>query len=438
MPSSHRAHKAKFNQNQIIMNKRLDRRTFLRATGVALALPMLESMSPLAFARDQLEPPKRMVMICSSLGLHGPSLFPKNVGQNYESTPYLDLIKDQRKHFTLFSGLSHPDQAGADGHSSQMTWLTSARNPGLGAFKNTISVDQYVREKLGYATRFPSLSLSTSGTNSQSYTRSGVMVPAEHRPSVLFENMFMQGKPHEIEEQKKLLSDGRSILDSLSDQTRSLQKRVSAADRRRLDEYFESLRKAENHFSEADAWLDKPKPKVDAEKPKDIEKENDLVGRTKLLLELIPLIVQSDSSRMITVLIHGRNDIPIVDGVTIDHHNLSHHGQDDEKIEQLTKIETELMKTFGTLVGSLASKKENGKSLIDNTMVMFGSNLGNANAHDWRNLPILFAGGDFKHGQHVALDKDNNTPLCNLFVTMLQKAGIETDKFGSSSSNLTW
>lgn len=420
------------------MKNKLQRRTFLKASGIALGLPLLESMSPLAFAKEQLDAPKRMVMICSSLGLHGPSLFPETTGKNYKSTPYLDLIKEHKNDFTIFSGLSHPDQAGADGHSSQMTWLSAARHPGLGGFKNTISVDQFVREKFGFVTRFPSLSLSTAGTNSQSYTRSGVMIPAEHRPSMLFQKMFMQGKAYEIKYKKQQLADGRSILDSLSDQTRLLKKRVSSADRKRLDEYFQSLRKAENHFSQADAWLDKPKPKTIAKQPKDIEKENDLIGRTNLIMELVPLIVQSDSSRMITILVHGRNDVPEVKGVTMDHHNLSHHGQDKEKIEQLTKIETELMKSFGNLIGGLKSKAEKSGTLLDNTMVMFGSNLGNANAHDWRNLPIMFAGGDFDHGGHVGFDKENNTPLCNLFVTMLQKAGIQVDKFASSTGALDW
>jgi hypothetical protein len=264
------------------------------------------------------------------------------------------------------------------------------------------------------------------------------MIPAEHRPSILFEKMFLEGKPYEIERQKRMLEDGRSILDSLSSQTRALQKKVSSADRERLDEYFESLRSAENHFGEANAWLEKPKPKVDAEQPKDIEKENDLIGRTNLIMDLIPLIVQTDSSRMITVLVQGRNDVPEIPGVTIDHHNLSHHGQDEEKIQQLKKVETGLLKSFGNLVGNLKAKKEGSGTLLDNTMVTFGSNLGNANSHDWRNLPIFVAGGKFNHGQHVAFDKDNNKPLCNLFLTMLQKSGLEVDSFGSSEGTLDW
>lgn len=419
--------------------KPLERRTFLKAAGVALALPCLESMTPLAFARSRAEDsPKAMVMICTSLGLHGPSLFPEQTGRDYKTTPYLKPLADYRDDFTIFSGLSHPDQAGADGHSSQMTWLTAARNPGLGGFRNSISVDQLVAEKLGYTTRFPSLVLSTNGTGSQSYTRSGVMIPAEHRPSVLFEKMFLEGKPYEIERQRQLLQDGRSILDSLSAQTRTLQRRVSQADRQRLDEYFESLRTAENQFSKANQWLERPKPKVDAEPPRDIEKDNDLLGRTELLLQLVPLIVQTDSSRMITVLVQGRNDVPLVPGVTIDHHNLSHHGQDEEKIAQLMKIESGLMDAFAGLVGRLKAKQEEGGSLLDRTTLLFGSNLGNANSHDWRNLPILMAGGGFDHGQHVAFDRENNKPLCDLFVTMLQKSGLEIDQFGSSNGTLSW
>ncbi len=432
------------------MKRKLDRRTFLRAAGVAVALPALDAMAPAPasatamghFDVDPDAPAKRMIMICTSLGLHGKSLFPETTGKDYKLTPYLSHLKDYRDDFTIFSGLSHPDQTGADGHSSQLTWLTSARHPGLGGFRNSISIDQFVREKLGYVTRFPSITLATGGQNSQSYTSGGVMVPAEYRPSVLFEKLFLEGKPWEIERQKQRLDDGRSILDSLGGQANRLKRRISLADRERLDEYFTSLRSAENHFNEARQWIDKPKPEVDAEKPEDIKQGSDVIGQTILLFDLLPLIVQTDSSRVITILINGRSDVPPIDGVTMDHHNLSHHGQDESKLKQLAKIENELMKSFGGLVGQLKAKHEgNGKgetSLLDNTMVMFGSNLGNANAHDAKNLPILVAGGDFSHGQHVAYDAKSNTPLSNLFVSMMQKMKLPVDQFGSSSGSLSW
>jgi hypothetical protein len=420
------------------MNTQIDRRFFLKSAGVALALPALDAMGTEGKGSRPERSPQRMVVVCTSLGLHGPSLFPKQNGTDYELTPYLQLVADHRQDFTLFSGLSHPDQAGADGHSSQMTWLSAARHPGLGGFRNTISVDQYAGEKLGYVTRFPTVVLSTDGTNSQSYTQSGVMIPANWRPSVVFQKMFLQGKPSEIARQKQSLEDGGSVLDALRSQTRSLQKKVSTADRERLDEYFSSLRDTEQRLLKASQWLDRPKPKVDVDQFEDISESEDLIGRTQLLMELIPLIVQTDSSRVIAVLIQGRNDVPPVDGVLIDHHNLSHHGQDENKIRQLQKIETELMNCFNQLLAGLKTKRESDHSLLDNTMVMFGSNLGNANSHDWRNLPVFLAGGGFNHGQHVAFNRNDNTPLCNLFVTMLQKMGLGVEQFASSTGKLVW
>lgn len=415
----------------------LKRRELLQAAGVAIALPMLEAMSP-AFGNDQADPPRRMMFVCNSLGLHAPSFFPAKAGEDYESTKYLDLLADHRKEFTVFSGLSHPDQNGLDGHSSQMTWLTAAPNPGLGGFRNSISVDQFARHKLGQVTRFPSLVLSTHGNASQSYTSGGVMISAEDRPSLVFERMFLQGKPEEIERQRHNLKEGGSILDSLGAQTSRLQKRVSAADRARLDEYLSALRETEREFQIAESWLDRPKPVVDAPKPKDIEADADLIGRTRLLMELVPLIFQTDSTRIISLLIQGRTDVPPIEGVKLDHHNLSHHGQDEEKIGQLEKIETELMKCFATLLGGLKAKREQDATLLDSTAVLLGSNLGNANSHDWHNLPILLAGGKLNHGQHVALDTQNNTPLANLFVTMLRHMRVETDAFAGSKAELTW
>ena len=207
----------------------LNRRTFLQSTGVAMALPWLESMQP-AWANEQA-PPKRMVFICNTLGLHAPALFPKTTGADYGLTDYLSIIKAHRKDFTLFSGLSHPQQGGE--HLCEMTWLSAAPNPGMDGFKNSISVDQYAAGKLGYVTRFPSVSLSSDTAKSQSYTNSGVMIPAEHRPSRMFAKMFLRGKPEEIARQKQKLAEGRSVLDALLDQTRALRKTAPVADRER-------------------------------------------------------------------------------------------------------------------------------------------------------------------------------------------------------------
>ncbi|MEP6667946.1 MAG: DUF1552 domain-containing protein [Chthoniobacter sp.] len=412
----------------------ISRRAFLRGTGVALALPFLDAMWPQrAGAAEATTAPKRLVAVCTSLGIYGPALYPKETGRDYASTPYLDLIKEHRNDFTVFSGLSHPDQAGADGHSSEMTWLTAARHPGLGGFRNTISLDQFVAEKIGVETRYPSLTLGTNYT-SQSHTRSGVMIPAEVMPSKVFAKLFIQGQPWEVQQQMRKLKEGRSIMDTVSAEAKRFSARVGAADRDKLDEYFTSVREMEQRLAKTEDWAQKPKPKIDAQPPVDIKEESDLIGRMQLLFELVPLALQTDSTRLITILVQGRGDVPPIAGVSMDHHNLSHHGQDPEKIRQLELIETAQMGALDKLFTALKQKTEGGVPLLDNTMVLFGSNLGNANSHDWHNLPILLAGGGFRHGQHLAFDAKDNTPLCNLFVQMLQKMKVEADQFSTSTA----
>jgi len=413
---------------------KLNRRTFLQSTGVAMALPWLESMQPV-WAKEQ-SPPKRMVTICNTLGLHAPALFPKKMGTNYELTDYLSIIKAHRKDFTLFSGLSHPQQGGE--HQCEMSWLSAAPNPGMDGFQNSISVDQYAAGKLGYVTRFPSVSLSSNNTSrSQSYTNSGVMVPAEYRPSRLFAKMFLEGKPKEVARQKQKLAEGRSVLDELLDQTRVLLKTAPAADRERLQEYFESVRTAENDLAEAQAWIDRPKPQVETKAPQDIFDQTDLIGRIRLLLNLVPLIVQTDSSRVISIVIQHNHGMPQIAGVESEHHNLSHHGRDPKRIEQLLKIERAIMGCFDEFLTAMKTKREAGGTLLDNTLTLLGSNLGNASAHDPRNNPILLAGGGLKHGRYLAHDAKNNTPLCNLFVHLLNQMNLNTEKFASSTGELT-
>jgi len=410
----------------------LARRTFLRQTGIAMALPLLESMgSPRAWAAAA-EGPQRMVAICTSLGLHAPSLFPAEYGRGYGSTPYLDLLKANRDDFTVFSGISHPDQSGADGHCSEATFLTSARHPGLGGFRNSISVDQLAAEKLGVVTRFSSLQLGTSN-NSQSYTRGGVMIPADYEPSKVFAKLFLEGSADEVKAQMRRLHEGRSIMDRMSGEVKHLENRVGQADRERLDEYFTSVREMEQRLAAAEAWAQRPKPKITEAPPSDIAEEKDLIGRMKLLFDLVPLALRTDSTRIITILVQGRNDVPKVPGVEMDHHNLSHHGQDENKLRQLHLIEQAQMQAFGGLLSALKQQQEGGSSLLQRTAVLFGSNLGNANSHDTKNLPIILAGGGFRHGQHLKLDEKNNTPLSNLFVLTLQRLGLEVDAFGTSS-----
>jgi hypothetical protein len=389
-----------------------------------------------AFGKVPATPPKRALFICNTLGFYSPAFYPKSTGPNYETSEYLSLLDQHRNDFTVFSGLSHPGQGGE--HQCEMTWLSAARNPGRDGFQNSISVDQFAADQLGYVTRFPSLSLSSDGVKSQSYTGNGVMIPAMARPSQVFANLFLQGKPHEVTREKQKLGDGRSILDSLSDQRSRLLHNASQADRDTLNAYFEAVRQTERDLSEAGVWISRPKPKVDAEIPEDVANKADVLGRIKLLFQLLPLIIQTDSSRVISIVVQHNHGIPILNGVDSEHHNLSHHGRDPSKIAQLKLIERAIVGEFDQLLTQLKSYEEGGGTLLDHTLTLLGSNLGNAASHDPRNNPILLAGGGLNHGGYHAHNQTDNTPLSNLYVRMLQEIGIEADSFASSSGALNW
>ena len=421
----------------MIATRPIDRRTFLRASGVAMALPLLESMSP-ALARAAADAPRRMVTICSTLGLYPASWFPKTAGADYEATEYLSRIDAHRSRYTLFSGFSHEEQSGRQPHNSEITWLTAARRPGLDGFRNTVSLDQVAANHFGYVTRFPSVVLGTAIPQSQSYTSSGAMVPAETSPTSLFRQLFLQGTPEELEREARRLDDGGSILDRLKSQTAALRRRASTADQRKLDAYFAAVRGAEQELTEVQGWLDRPKPVVDEAPPDDIADRADLVGRIRLLFRMIPLILETDSSRVISTMIHDHGVVPQVRGVTGDQHSLSHHGRDETKIAQLKRVEAQVVDAFGDLLTALHERRDANGPLLDSTTVLFGSNLGNANAHTAADLPILVAGGGFAHGKHVAHEGERNGPLSNLYLTMLQNLGVETDSFGQSTGTLTW
>ena len=378
---------------------------------------------------------RRMVCICAPLGIHTPNLFPTEVGRGYTLTPYLEPLKELRDDFSVMSGLSHPDIDSS--HDSIYSFLTSAPHPERRAgFRNSISLDQLAAEQLGGQTRFPSLALSAEGF-SLSWTRSGALVPSETSPAAVFAKLFLEGRPDVVQAQIKRLKDGRSILDSVRDQAKQVQTGLGSGDKEKLDEYFTSVRELEGRLANAEEWSKKPKPKVDVPQPRDITNPADLVGRTRLLFDLTHLAVQTDSTRLITIMLLGTSLVPPIPGVNDGHHNLSHHGQDPTKLAQLKIVEVETMKLLQNLLVKLKQSKEEGETLLDRTMVYFNSNLGNASNHSCKNLPTLLAGGGFRHGQHLAFDPTKSPPLANLYVSMLQRLGIETDRFGSSTGTLT-
>lgn len=411
----------------------LSRRTFLRAAGVTLTLPWLEAMTP-AFARGvSLQPPRRFVGVSNALGLHGPHLFPAQAGRNYEPSRYLKSIQDLRHDFTIFSGVSHPRVTG--GHKAEACILSAAPMGG-GNFRNTVSLDQHMAKHLGNQTRFPSLVLNTKSESSPSYTENGSMIPAENSPVRLFNRLFVPDTPAAQAQQVQRLQQGRSIMDLVGAEAKAMQARVSAGDRDKLDAYFTSVRDLEQRLAANEDWAHKPKPKVDVPPPSEITDGNDLIARQNVMHDIMYLALQTDSTRFITLHTNGGGEVVPIKGVAEGYHQLSHHGLDAGKIEQLALIEAEQVAAWGRFIRKLKATPEGDGTLLDRTMVLLTSNLGNASAHDNKNMPVLFAGGGFRHGQHLAFDRKENYPLPNLYVSALQRLGLEAEKFATSTGTM--
>jgi hypothetical protein len=425
----------------------LSRRRFLRGTGIVLSLPWLDAMAPAL--RAAVEPqaptapgatPRRMLAVCNNLGLVPEYFFPKQAGRDYEPSPYLEHLAGHRGDLTVFSGVWHPDVDG--GHPADNCFLTAAPHPGSGGFRNTISLDQFIAERLGHLTRFPSLTLGVNiqrGQRSLSWTGSGVLIPCEEKASEVFRRMFLQGTPEETDAQVRKLELGQSILDAVAGQARQLRGNVGARDRDRLDQYFTSVRELEQRMTMAREWERKPKPAVKATVPLDPAGPHEYMAKVKLMYDMARLAFETDSTRSVALLLDSVNSPAIeLDGVKVSdgYHNLSHHGKSATKLAQLKAIDEWHMKLLANLFTELKSVSEDGETLFDRTMVLYGSNLGNANTHVTTNLPVLFAGGGFRHGQHLAFNTEHNYPLPNLFVSMLQRLGLEVDRFASSTGTM--
>lgn len=401
------------------------RRHFLRTSSALLALPWLESLAGAA----AVAPPRRLVSICTGFGLYGPSFFPELAGREYQSSEYLKVLADLRSQFTVFSGISHPEIGGD--HASEACFLTSAKHPTAGGFRNTVSLDYVAAKHVGNATRFPLLTLSTQEGSPLTHTASGAGIPALYKPSEIFARLFLAGKARDIEMEMARLKRGQSVLDRMGESFAALKPRLSAHDQQQVADYTEAVRDMEKQLHADEAWVQRPKPVVEEAPPTDTLDRSDNVGRARLLLNLTKLALQTDSTRVVTLFIKGMDLKPPIEGVTEDHHGLSHHGRNPAKIEQLRIIERAEMAAFRDFLIALRDTKEGGTSLLDQTQVLIGSNLGDASGHGTSNLPILLAGGGWKHGQHIAGNRKNNTPLGKLFVSMLQRHGVETGQFGS-------
>ena len=372
-----------------------------------------------------------MVCICAPLGFYPGDFFPTETGRDYALSPYLNLLGDYREDFTVISGLAGI----SGGHQAIDGFLTAVPGAGQPGIRNGVSVDQLAAQYIGDQTRFSSLVLSGQGLG-LSWTRTGARVPAHHSPSRLFAEMFLEGSERDKAAKLIDLQERRSVLDDVREQANSIRQKLGTDDRQALDEYLASIRDLERRLVVDERWVKTPKPSVDAKPPKDVTDKSDLIGRTRLLFELAHLAIQTDSTRLITIMLSGTTSSPPIEGVTLGHHDLSHHGKDPGKLAQLRLVERECLKVFHDLVAKLNRSREGDSTLLDRTMVYLGSNLGDASSHSTKNLPILLAGGGFRHGQHLAFDADHAPPLSSLYVSMLQRLGIEVNEFADASGPL--
>ena len=413
----------------VVTKRAIPRRALLKGTGVALALPWLDAMQPALAA--ETPPPMRFIGILNYYSFHAPYLFPKETGPGYAATRYLEVLEPHRADYTIISGLNHPEVR--DQHASDKSFFTGAPHPISPSFRNTISLDQLAAERAGRNTRYPALNFSTSATYSCSYTKSGVAVPPETSAARAYTKLFIDGTPEEVAAEVSRVQQGRSILDRVADEADRLRRDVGVADRDKLDQYFESVRDLEARMVRLEDFARLPKPKPEGPPIKDPGPGEDTV-KFGLMLDVARLAVQTDLTRFVTLYFVGTTKTPSQPGASFAYHDLSHHGQDAGKIEKLAVLERDLLAQWGTFLGRLKEAKEGDARLLDRTIAVMGAGMGNASSHDATNLPILVAGGRFKHGSHLAHDPKNPPPLCNLWVQVLHELGVEVPKFGSSTS----
>jgi len=417
------------------------RRSFLRGAGVTLALPLLNGMR-LDAADGSSPEPRRMLLMSNNLGVLPKPFFPTTAGADYELSPYLKGLEEFRDDFTVFSGLSHPAVEG--GHSTENCFLTAAKHPTSSGFRNEISLDQFVAGRLGRQTRFTTLNLGVNidkANRSLSWTRDGVLLPAEDSAIGLFKKMFVQGTKAEIAERLDQLRRRGSILDVVGESTRQFSRDLGSDDRSRLDQYFTSVRELEQRLHASGQWEQRSKPTLEQEPPRDVVDRALIFDKFEQMLTMAHLALQTDSTRIVTLMVDAFAT-PVFqldqrEKSTTGYHNLSHHGMHPKNLAQLDKADRLQIALLRQLLNKLAETQTESGRLLDSTMVLYGSNMGDANTHDNRNLPILLAGGGFKHGRHLAFNRENNRPLSNLFVSMLQRMGVEADEFGSSTGTLT-
>lgn len=403
------------------------RRCFLKAAGVSIALPMLE-----ANASGNASPPKRMVCISSALGMNPEAFFPKSFETDFQLSPTLKSLSPLRNDFTVISHMDHPKIYTKHGAMNSLLSGVDAKQASPG---ENVSIDQVAAAHVGYQTRFPSVHISLGGTQGASWTNSGIKVREETDPLSLFRKLFVTDPEAARQARKAELKEQSSVLDLVRGQAKRLENSISISDRAKLDEYLTAIREAERRIQGMQRWQNVPKPKVEFDDSVNAHGAMDYPTLSPIMFDLLYLAIQSDSSRVFTAGFGMHNHVIELDGVSIGYHGLTHHGRLPEKLKQLRIIDAFYIEQMSRFMAKLKTTDTGYGNLLDETMVFFGSGLGDASRHSNRHLPLIIAGGNFKHGRHVNAKQKtgHQTPLNNLYTTMLQKFGVEIDRFNDAT-----
>lgn len=429
------------------MKKHLTRRALLKSSTATVALPFLESFGFRKFvrAKEVAKAPKRMIWLGMGFGVTADKWFPKTeeTGSEYEFPSILKPLEKHRDELTFIQNLMH--QYSQDGHSGSTFWLTGANRyavPGQ-SFHNTISVDQLAAETLGGNTRFTSIQLCAKGTGnsggdghgpglSLAWNRRGKPVAGLDTPVAAFHRLFSDENTP-LEERQAILTEQRSILDTVMSDARSVKKKLSQSDNEKLDEYFQSVREIEVRLSKEEQWLD-----VEKKHPADpVDEPGDsIVGFEEMgiMADLMVAAMQVDASRVFTYRMPVDTMIASL-GAGISAHTMSHYSHGERRdVSEMRDLHNAkfLAKFIDKLKGS---KEADGSSLFDNLTLTFGTNL--FSVHTLRNCPTLVTGGGsgMVHGRHHVMD-DKKTPLCNLWLSQLQGSGIKAASFGDSTGRI--
>jgi hypothetical protein len=416
------------------MKTSLNRRTFLRGSGVAIALPMFESMAPLGRAAPAPgKPVKRMICLSNNYGIYAKAFFPgkDQPGSAYDLPGTLQPLEKHRKDFTVFSNLDH----GLSGGHQCVPTLLNGMRPDMSANfpEGNISLDQKIAESLGATTRFSSLVLKAKENNQISYSRAGVQIPSLDLRG-LYRKLFLGDSAEAIVEERRRLKRDSSILDVVLGKAKTVHANLSRQDQSKFEEYLDSVRTLEKKIVQREPWLDRAKPEAPYKEPVQTgSADHDF----QLMMDLIALAVQTDSTRAITLAMgFGNGDFGINGG----YHGYSHHGELEEKTQVLKQVDAHMMTQLAHLIDLLKAQPDelNGEgTLFDHTMILFGCGMATG-THSTKNLPLLLAGGGFKLGEHLVLPEEKGQRILasNLLLSMAQNFGLEIDRFGNSSGTL--